>query len=298
MNAPVHPEFAEWPVAYFEEEPRDQPPLTIEPFHVWRMPDGTDWALFFRGPSGYLVRFPRLADFEVSPDGKHVHAWPIPGTTGATLQQLHLNQVLPLALSKQGQIVLHASAVEISGQAVAFVGPSGRGKSTLAASFAMHGTGFLTDDGLHLVWRGEELMVLPSHPSIRLWEASRTALGTDTLQVAPPVAYTSKARYLAGAGLTFCAQARPLRRIYLLGTSATDVPHLARAKPADAMMAMVRNSFLLDIEEHQVLARHFTDFARIAEMPIHYHLDYARHYDELPRLREIITRHLLEPDAE
>lgn len=298
MTAPIPADLGESPVVYCEEKPRRQAPLATEAFHIWRMPDGTDWALFFRSASGYLVRFPGMADFDISLDGKHVRAWPTPGTTGATLQQLHLNQVLPLALSKQGRIVLHASAVEIAGQAVAFVGPSGRGKSTLAASFATHGSGFLTDDGLHLAWRGENLIVLPSHPSIRLWEDSRTALGADTLQVAPGVAYTSKARYLAGVGLTFCSEARPLRRIYLLGTSPIDRPQFHRAKPADAMMAMVRNSFLLDIEEHEVLARHFTDFARIAEMPIHYHLDYARHYDGLPRVREAIARHLLEPDAE
>lgn len=297
MTEPTPADLGESPVAYFEEKPRQQAPLAAEAFHIWRMPDGTEWALFFRSASGYLVRFPGLADFDISLDGGQVRAWPTPGTSGATLQQLHLNQVLPLALSKQGRIVLHASAVDIGGQAVAFVGPSGRGKSTLAASFATHGSGFLTDDGLQLAWRGENLIVLPSHPSIRLWEDSRAALEADTLEAAPAVAYTSKARYLAGAGLAFCAEARPLRRIYLLGASSADAPQLNRAKPADAMMAMVRNSFLLDIEEHDMLARHFTDFARIAEMPIHYHLDYARHYDELPRLREIIIHHLLEPDA-
>lgn len=298
MSTPVQPDPGGWPVAYFEEPPRDQAPPTSQPFHTWRMPDGTDWAYFFRGSGGYLVRFPRLADFEVSPDGRQVRAWPTPGATHATVQQLYLNQVLPLALSKQGRIVLHASAVDIAGQAVAFMGPSGRGKSTLAASFATHGSGFLTDDGLHLEWHDNELVVAPSHPSIRLWDDSRNALGADALEVAPAAAYTSKARYLAGPGLAFCAEARPLRRVYLLGADAAEGPRIRRAQPAQALMAMVRNSFLLDIEEHAMLARHFDDFARISEKPIHYHLDYPRHYDELPRLREAISRHLLETDNE
>jgi ATP-dependent phosphoenolpyruvate carboxykinase len=51
-------------------------------------------------------------------------------------QHLCLKQVLPLVLSKQGQRVFHASAVEVEVEdgAVVFAAESGRGKSTLAAS--------------------------------------------------------------------------------------------------------------------------------------------------------------------
>lgn len=297
MTTPLRPDLAQSSVAWAEEAPRAQDAPPAQPFQTWRLPDGAEWALFFRVAAGYLLRFPGLADFEVSADGRQVRAWPAPGATSATLHQLYLNQVLPLALSKQGQIVLHASAVDIGGQAVAFVGPSGQGKSTLAASFATHGCGFLTDDGLHIQWHDGELTVMPSHPSVRLWEDSSAALGTDTLEVTPAAAYTRKARYLAGPSLAFCGEARPLRRIYVLGGTAADGPRVHRAKPADAMMAMVRNSFLLDIDEQEMLARHFTEFAHIAQLPIHYLLEYGRHYDELPRLREIISRHLLEPDT-
>jgi hypothetical protein len=62
---------------------------------------------------------------------------------------------------------------------VAFLGESGRGKSTLAASFATEGTRFLTDDGLLLEWVGGHCMIVPSHPSIRLWEDSQEALISD-----------------------------------------------------------------------------------------------------------------------
>jgi serine kinase of HPr protein (carbohydrate metabolism regulator) len=94
--------------------------------------------------------------------------------TSATVEHLYLNQVLPLALSRQGKLVLHGSAVDIGGQGVAFLGESGRGKSTLAASFATEGTRFLTDDGLLLEWVGECCMIIPSHPSIRLWQTAKT----------------------------------------------------------------------------------------------------------------------------
>ena len=149
--------------------------MTIQdaPFHQWSFPDGTLWTQFYRQGGGYLLRFPDLADFEVSADGATVLGFPAPGVTSPTVEHLYLNQVLPLALSRQGKLVLHGSAVDIGGQGVAFLGESGRGKSTLAASFATEGTRFLTDDGLLLEWVDGHCMIVPSHPSIRLWEDSQ-----------------------------------------------------------------------------------------------------------------------------
>ena len=55
---------------------------------------------------------------------------------------------MPLALSRQGIPAFHASVVTVPGGAVAFLGKTGAGKSTLAASFALGNSAFLTDDGL------------------------------------------------------------------------------------------------------------------------------------------------------
>ncbi|MDP2163238.1 MAG: hypothetical protein Q8K21_03295 [Hydrogenophaga sp.] len=98
------------------------------PFHEWRLPDGTSWTLFFRHASGYRLRFPGLADFDISTDGLVVQGHPVPGSSDDTLQHLYLNQVLPLALSRQGKLVFHAGAVETPAGAIAFMGVSGRGK--------------------------------------------------------------------------------------------------------------------------------------------------------------------------
>jgi hypothetical protein len=87
-------------------------PIDALPFHEWIFPDGTKWAQFYRVDRNYLVSFPDLGDFAVSADGRTVRAWPAPGISEDTMQHLYLNQVLPLALSKQGRIVFHASAVE------------------------------------------------------------------------------------------------------------------------------------------------------------------------------------------
>lgn len=270
---------------------RLQPPAAHPPFHTWTFPDGTLWTEFHRANGGYLLRFPDLADFHISADALHVTGFPAPEVSDATMQHLYLNQVLPLVLSKLGKLVFHASAVEIGESAVAFVAESGRGKSTLAASFAVNGFRFLTDDGLVVEPNVRGFEALPSHPSIRLWEDSETALVPPTARRAPPVHYTSKARFLADEDLVFCEQPRPLRRVYFLGDSRAATLELRCLTPAEAMIEWVKHSFLLDIEEKPRLAAHFDQVADLANQPIHYRLDYPRRFGELARVREAIVEH-------
>ena len=290
-------------------EKRPQAPLAA-PFHTWALPDGAPWTEFHREHDGYLLRFPGLADYRVSADAKRVTCHPVPGTSDAVVQHLHLNQVLPLALSKQGGLVFHASAVEVDGGAIAFVGESGKGKSTLAASFAIDGCRFLTDDGLVVEPADRGHVVLPSHPSIRLWEDSEEALIAPGTAIAPAVDYTSKARFLAGDRLRFCDERRPLRRVYFLGDGG--MPGIAfrqlsgadamivsgivfrQLSGADAMIEWVRHSFLLDVEEKPRLASHFDQVAKLANEPIHFALDYPRRYEDLARVRAAIVEHARE----
>jgi hypothetical protein len=179
------------------ESGRQQAQGSRIPFYKWISADGTPWTEFYRVSGGYLLRFPGLADFQVSADALTVTGIPAPEVSQGTVLHLYLNQVLPLVLSKLGKLVFHASAVEVGEGAVAFVAESGRGKSTLAASFAVSGFRFLTDDGLVVEPGVDGFKALPSHPSIRLWEDSEVALVPPTARRAPPVHYTSKARFLA-----------------------------------------------------------------------------------------------------
>jgi hypothetical protein len=266
-------------------------PLESASFHEWIFPDGTVWTRFYRIGSGYFLRFPDLADFEVSADGRAVSSWPFPGISEETIRHLYLNQVLPLALSLQGKRVFHASAVEAPTGALVFLGESGRGKSTLAASFALAGHRFLTDDALLLEPRAGGYAVQPSHPSIRLWDDSKDKLVGDDANLAPSVQYTSKARLLSGDALAFCSDERMLRRMYFLGAGDTDQVSFAPITPGEALMGLVGNSFLLDIEGRESLSAHFNQVAELANLPIFFRLDYPRSFAALPAVRQAILEH-------
>ena len=263
-------------------------------FHQWSFADGTIWTTFHRLGDDYYLRFPEIADFELSQDGRRVKGWPVPGVSDATIQHLYLNQVLPLALGKQGKLVLHGSAVEINGKSIAFIGESGRGKSTLAASFATSGSPFLTDDGLLLEHVGDQYHVIPSHPSVRLWSDSEDALIGKNVLSAPAVQFTNKARFMAGRDVVFCKNPRELCGVYFLGEGAESEVQFQRIKPAQVLIELVKNSFLLGADEKDALAYHFDQLSRLSILPIHYKLDYPRRYENLPHLRASIIQHVLE----
>lgn len=277
------------------QEEREQAPLATQPFQQWVFPNGQPWTAFHRHPQGYLLRMPAFADFLVSADGRVVTARPAPGVDRETVEQLFRSQVLPLALSRQGRFVLHASAVETAGGAIAFLGASGRGKSTLAASFATAGHRFLADDGLMIEWRGDTVWARPGDPSIRLWADSREALVPAEHPVSPPLHYTDKARLLAASSLAHEAEPRRLLRLYILGPGTAQQVTIAPARPADAVRELVRHSFLLDIDEQEMLALHFDAMTRIAAHGLIYHLDYPRRYDALDAVRSAVLRDAPDP---
>lgn len=273
------------------EAPRPQAPIGPEPFHQWTFPDGTAWLQFHRTDAGYALRFPGFADFAVGAEDLAVRCVPCPGVSERVIHHLYLNQVLPLVRSRQGRMVFHGSAVEAGSGAVVFMGASGRGKSTLAASFVAGGFRFMADDGISLSASPGGFQVEPGHPSIRLWADSRATLWDPEHAPEPALPYTEKACYLASDETRFCAQPRDLRRIYLLFDERSDTVSIQAITPSDALIELVRHSFLLDIRASDMLAAHFESLVRLVRSETCFRLDYPRRFDAIPAIRATILRH-------
>lgn len=267
--------------AYRLLPPVAQSPLPSEAFQRWTLPDNENWAEFYRIPSGILLRFAGLADFSISPNGRAVSGVPAPDASGNTVEHLYLNQVLPLALSAQGRLALHASAVAIEGSAVAFLAPSGRGKSTLAAAFAKRGVPFLTDDGLILEQCGEEFMVQPGHPSVRLWDDSARPLVGNFQGPVLNADYTSKSRFLAGDCFVHCTMPKPLRAVFFLSPVDSALIDIVPLHAADCCLELLKHSFHLDVEDRGRLRGHFDHISRLSAAVPGFRLGYERSYDEL-----------------
>lgn len=279
-------------VAYKLVSARGQAPLEQEPFHQWTLTGGAVWTAFHRTSSGYLLRFPGLADFTVSAKGHSVVCYPLPYVSENTSQHLYLNQVLPLALSLQGKLVFHGSAVEVGDVAVAFIATSGKGKSTMAAGFACNGYRFLADDGLVVEPCDIGYQAMPSHPSIRLWNDSGIALCAPSAQTAPALPFTPKSRFMAGSDIAFCDQPRPLHHVYFLGAGNTTEVVIEAMTAAESLVEWIQHSFLLDIHEHSMLASHFDMVARLSKQLMHFRLDYPRRFKKLVYIRRLIVEHI------
>ena len=271
---------------------RPQEDRSETPFHDYTFDDGTVWTEFYRTSKGYLLRFPHLADFEVSADGTKVVAYPAEDTDDATVEHLYINQLVPLALSRQGRPAFHASVVTVPGGAVAFLGKSGMGKSTLAASFALNDAAFLTDDALLIEEIDSGCRALPSHASLRLWEDSVEALVAAGSPQADSVNYSSKARLLAGEALTYSDEPQPLLAAFVLAQEDATAVNIRKVTGLDRYMAWLENSFLLDIEDRELLAQHCDWTHRISGTVPTYSLDYPRDYDILPHVRDAVRQHL------
>lgn len=113
--------------------------------------------------AGYLIAGPRYGAHLLSPDGTRLRCAPS-GVPDHAWQRLLIGQVLPFASVLNGLEVLHASAVSRSGEALALLGPSGAGKTSLALELSQRGWDFVADDVLALEHQGDRLLAHPGTP--------------------------------------------------------------------------------------------------------------------------------------
>jgi hypothetical protein len=257
------------------------------------LPWGAVWFEFFRTPQGKLLRFPQLADFDFDPDdfSQGIRATPSPDVDRDTIEHLFHNNVVPMLTADGGALILHGAAVDIGGFAVIFLGASGRGKSTLAASFAAAGFPFLSDDSVRLSQTESGYRAEPSYPSIRLWRDSDEAVLSGRAREMSGVKFSNKARYAAGGEIPHSINPTQLRAIYVLANEAPASVMIQSLGANAAMMEFVQHSFILDLQSETTLGGHFERMATLAnKMPV-FRLDYPRDYTRLPDVRAAIVSH-------
>jgi hypothetical protein len=269
----------------------------VEPFHKWLDDDGHVWAEFFRHGPDYLVRFTGMADFVVSRTAERIGCRPRPGIARATVRHLLLDQVLPLAQSVWGKLVLHASAVLSPWGAIAFLGTSGEGKSTLALALAREGLPLVTDDYLIVDDAGPSLVAVPAYPGVRLWPDTVSALGGDRPRLSKVAHYTEKVRMGDARDLSFCSAAAPLRRVFALAEpdgGAAGAVHIESLPESGAFEELMKSAFVLDPMDAPRTAELFGRVARAARSKLVYKLSFPRDFSALPAVCEKLFRHLRE----
>ena len=133
----------------------------------------------FRRADGLGLVFDDTGRFDVSADGSTITWHRPPNVEVASAQADITSRVLALALHAGGVFSLHASAVSINGEGVAFLAPKLHGKSTLCSALVLAGARALSDDTVP-VRPGNPPSLSPGLPRLRLWSDSAQRLfGVD-----------------------------------------------------------------------------------------------------------------------
>jgi hypothetical protein len=207
----------------------------------------------------------------VSARGDQVWATWGAGTTTEDTATYLLGPMLGLVLRLRGTTCLHASCVAIDGRAIAFAGPAGAGKSTLAAALAKRGHAVLTDDVCALHETAAGLRVQPAYPRVRLWPHSvRSLFGReDALPLLTPT-WNKRFLDLRGTGYRFQREALPLAAVYLIGKyEAYDAPRIEPLNPGEALITLVSDTYATRLLDRSLRAREFEVLGRLVqEVPV------------------------------
>jgi hypothetical protein len=161
--------------------------------------------LFWQEVGAFLVR-----------KGKEIIVDTFPGVEERIIRLPLLGTVLSAAISQRDLPALHGSAVAVNGQAVAFLGFRGAGKSTMAAALYSRGHSMIADDSVVLDIHGPGMpKALPSFPQFKLFpEAARASLGDDPKKLPQLMSgFEKRGRRVVER---FSPQPVPLSRLYIL----------------------------------------------------------------------------------
>jgi hypothetical protein len=193
----------------------------------------------------------------------------------------------------QGIEPLHATAVVVGRGAIAFLGDSGYGKSSLGASFVRENYPLLTDDVLVLERRGQDLLAYPGMPRIKLYPEMCGNMfhgceGTPMTRSTPKTIFALSAQQHQASSI-------PLQVLYFLSPPENDSRKvtLRRISERRAFLSVLKNTFNDILVSPVRLKRQFEFAASIAaHVPVKA-LSYPRTLSALPAVVEAILSDLV-----
>jgi hypothetical protein len=229
------------------------------------------------------LRWAGLFEFLISANGRLIWYRRLGRATPEAFRVYLLGQVLSFSLLAFGVEPLHGTVVVVDGEAVAFLGDCGHGKSTLGAALLARGFPILTDDLVVVSQTDAGFAVQAGIPRIKLFpQVSREVLGTpcvgermnpDTEKIVLPL-----------RGPRAYRRPAPLRALYVLSDPALpgNRIEITPLSGAEAMLETVRNTFNTNVTDSARLARQFR-FARdlVGTVPVK-RLRYPRSLAALP----------------
>jgi hypothetical protein len=193
--------------------------------------------------AGGVLNVPQAGRYLIR-GGREILVEPDPGGSERHLRLYLLGSAFGAILHQRGLLPLHSNAMELEGRAVAFMGASGAGKSTMAAWFHDRGHHVLADDVCVVTQSGDGTpLAHPGIPRLRLWRDALEASGRNAQD--HEHAFDDADKYNVRMRISDTATPLPLAAIYLL-----DAPHgdaceqgIIPLTGVDAIEALVANTY-------------------------------------------------------
>ena len=219
---------------------------------------------------GFRLRFFDTCDVELDHDLTRAVVHPVPVADPDLVAVLVGGTVLAFVLTMRGETVLHASAVQVGEAALAFVGASGMGKSTMATLLCAAGNGLVTDDVLRLDTTGPAPTCSLGATELRLRKGADHLTGR--FGSAPEVRATGDGRQALAAPAS-TVEGLPLAGLVVpLPDHSADrrAPELERLTSCQAMVLLAQFPRLLGWQDHAVRRAGFHQLAQVVDqVPVH-----------------------------
>jgi len=138
-----------------------------EPVSVLEDEAGMRWYASYETRDGCMLVLPPSGSFLLEPGTGRVVVDAGDGDPDLLEHRIASSAVCTL-LSLRGDLVLHASGVEVEGRAVLFCGPTGRGKSSLVRALGESGRRVVGEDGICVSLAGGAPTAFPGARGIRV----------------------------------------------------------------------------------------------------------------------------------
>ncbi len=282
-----------------EDETGEYPrgPADVEMFRGHRLtPSGFELHqnLLEIGLHHTFLYWPNIGCFWIR-EGREVVVEPAWGVADYLLRPVLLGPVLAVLLLQRNHLVLHASAVALKNsdgaeRAVAFLGNSGHGKSTMATALYKKGHRPLADDTIavpHLTGDGVLPLIYPAVPHLKLRPPSVAALGENLASLARWSPDDDS--YVVPLSKDFSLRPAALHALYCLEeSSAIEVQALS---PQEALMHLLRHSYRAGLFPDEEVGDDFLKCAELArQIPI-FSLKRPKDFRLLPAVIERIEEH-------
>jgi hypothetical protein len=240
-------------------------------------------------------RWSGLFEFLVTPDARCIHARALDHTNDEALLAYLLVDALSYTMVRLGREPLHATAVLTDRGVVAFVGDSGRGKSTLGALFVRHGCRLVTDDMLVLTHEREGYLAHPGPPRIKLYRDIADRVFGDASGGVPMNPLTDKL-IVPLTDEQAVRQPAAISALYLIrdhdDRGRPPRPFIRRLSPASAFPEILAATAGHYAFERERLTRQFEFVRRLVERVPIKTLSYPRDTDTMSSLRDAVLADL------